>query len=95
MRSALVAAAFVGGTLAGAACLLAVVFEMQGFGGPRDAGPRLGYLSALAGGLAAAVIAPCALWRWLIPTSAPHPATVATVTVATLSGALLVALAAR
>src|SRR3954451_108707 len=54
------------GALVAVGCLLAALFEVQGFGGPRDQGPRTGYLIELALGLVAAVVIPLAVWRGLI-----------------------------
>ena len=58
--------AVAGGMLAGIGCLLAALFEIQGFGGPRDEGPRVGYLIALAVAFVAATLIPVSLWRWLL-----------------------------
>ena len=54
------------GALAGVGCLLAALFEVQGFGGPRDQGPRAGYLVELAVMFVAAVLIPVLLWRRLL-----------------------------
>jgi hypothetical protein len=54
------------GALVAVGCLLAALFEVQGFGGPRDQGPRTGYLIELALGLVAAVVVPVVLWRRLL-----------------------------
>jgi hypothetical protein len=54
------------GALAGVGCLLAALFEVQGFGGPRDQGPRTGYLVELAVAFVAAVLIPVLLWRRLL-----------------------------
>jgi len=51
------------GALAGVGCLLAALFEVQGFGGPRDQGPRVSYLVELAVTFVAAVLIPVLLWR--------------------------------
>ena len=62
-------------TVLGATCLgalfaigflLAALFEVQGFGGPRDEPPRAGYLVELALGFAACVIVPTFLARRLL-----------------------------
>ncbi|HXH88156.1 MAG TPA: hypothetical protein VNI55_06080 [Gaiellaceae bacterium] len=63
-------AAGLGGLLA-LGCVLAALFEVQGFGRPRDVDPRIGYLFLLALGLAACIVVPVALWRALLPASAP------------------------
>jgi len=65
------------GALLAVGCVIAALFELQGFGGPRDAGPRAGYLVALAASFAASVAVPVALWRALLPDSAPGWAVVA------------------
>lgn len=54
------------GMLAAIGCLLAALFEVQGFGGPRDQGPRFGYLVELAVAFVAAVLIPAVLWRRLL-----------------------------
>ena len=46
------------GMLAAIGCLLAALFEVQGFGGPRDQGPRVGYHVELAVAFVAAVLIP-------------------------------------
>ena len=61
-----VAVAIALGTLAASGCLLAAMFEVDGFGGPRDQGPRSGYLIELALGLTASVLIPVLLWRRLL-----------------------------
>jgi hypothetical protein len=65
------------GALFAVGCAIAALFELQGFGGPRDAGPRAGYLVALAAGFAVSVAVPIVLWRALLPESAPGWAVVA------------------
>lgn len=65
LKSVVVALAVAGGALAGIGCLLAALFESQGFGGPRDQGPRLVYLIELAVAFVAAVVIPVLLWRRL------------------------------
>jgi hypothetical protein len=65
------------GALLAVGCVIAALFELQGFGGPRDAGPRAGYLLALAAGFVASVAVPVVLWRALLPDSAPAWAVVA------------------
>ena len=54
------------GALAGVGCLLAALFEVQGFGGPRDQGPRFSYLVELAVVFVVAVLIPVFLWRRLL-----------------------------
>lgn len=69
---ALVVAAAVGlGALFAFGCVVAALFEVQGFGGSRDSDPSDGYLFLLALGFVACVAAPALLWRWLLPRSAP------------------------
>jgi uncharacterized BrkB/YihY/UPF0761 family membrane protein len=59
------------GALVAAGCVIAALFEAQGFGRERDTDPRAGYLLLLALGLAACVAVPVWLWRTLLPESAP------------------------
>jgi len=59
------------GALAAIGCLLAALFEVQGFGRPRDAEPRTGYLIELAVGFVASVAIPALLARWLLPRGGP------------------------
>jgi hypothetical protein len=66
LKSIAVAVAFALGALAAFGCLLAALFEIQGFGGPRDQGPRSGYLIELALGFVASVLIPVLLWRRLL-----------------------------
>jgi hypothetical protein len=77
VRIIAVGGACVLGALFAVGCVIAALFELQGFGGPRDEGPRAGYLLALAAGFAASVLVPVALWRVLLPDSAPAWALVA------------------
>lgn len=62
---AFVAAAGLGALFA-AGCLIAILFEVQGFGRARDTDPRLGYLALLALGLVVCVAAPFVVWRKLL-----------------------------
>jgi hypothetical protein len=59
------------GTLAAFGCLLAAYFEQDGFGGPRDQGPRTGYLVELGAGFVASVVVPAVVCRRLFPGSGP------------------------
>jgi len=68
-RALLAAAATALGALGAIGCALAALFEAQGFGGPRDAGPRPGYLALLALGFLASLGVPALLWRWAAPQS--------------------------
>ena len=54
------------GSLFAVGCLLAALFEVQGFGGPRDQPPRTGYVVELAVGFAACVAIPALLTRQLL-----------------------------
>ena len=71
LKAVVVAALVVLGALFAVGCALAAVFESQGFGGPRDTVPRLGYLLLLALGFVASVVVPAFVWRRLLPESAP------------------------
>lgn len=71
MRALVVGAGVLLGALFAVGCLLAALFEAQGFGRERDTDPRTGYLLLLALGLAASVTLPWWLWRRLLPGSAP------------------------
>jgi hypothetical protein len=59
------------GALFAAGFLIGALFELQGFGTPRDADPRGGRLALQALGVTACVAVPLALWRALLPDSAP------------------------
>lgn len=59
------------GALFGVGCVLAVLFELQGFGAPRDSSPRALYLLTLGVALAVCVAGPLVLWRLLLPESSP------------------------
>jgi hypothetical protein len=71
LKGLVVAAAVALGALAAVGCLIEALFEAQGFGRPRDTDPRPGYLALLALGFVASVTVPAALWRALLPGSAP------------------------
>ena len=71
LRGLVVAVAAALGGLLALGSVLAALFEVQGFGRPRDADPRIGYLFLLALGLAACIAVPVALWRALLLGSAP------------------------
>ena len=49
--------------LFGLGCILAALFEIQGFGGPPDGGPRPFYLAALALAFIVCIAAPWAVLR--------------------------------
>jgi hypothetical protein len=71
LKGVVVVAAVGVGALAAVGCLLAALFEVQGFGRPRDAEPRTGYLVELAVGFVASVAIPALLARWLFPRGGP------------------------
>lgn len=50
---------------------LDLLFESQGFGTPRDAGPRVARLLASGAILVVSVVCPFVVWRVLLPKSAP------------------------
>jgi hypothetical protein len=63
----LVVAASLGlGALFATGCVLAALFEAQGFGGPRDQAPRTGYMIQLAFAFAACVAIPAFVSRRLL-----------------------------
>ena len=70
MRAAprvLVVAAAVGlGALFAVGSLIAILFELQGFGRERDTDPRLAYLALLGLAFAVCVAAPLLIWRKLL-----------------------------
>lgn len=80
-RAVVVAAAVALGALFAFGCVLAALFEAQGFG-DRDSDPRTWYLVAMAAGFVACVAVPVALWRILLPRSAPALPLAAVVAVA-------------
>ena len=71
LRGAVVAVATALGALFAVGCVLAALFEAQGFGRPRDTDPRTGYLLLLAVALVGCVGVPYWLWRRLLPERAP------------------------
>jgi len=73
LRGLVVAVATALGALFAVGCVLAALFEAQGFGRPRDTDPRAGYLLLLAAALVACVAVPFWLWRRLLPDNAPSP----------------------
>jgi hypothetical protein len=54
------------GALFAVGCVLAALFEAQGFGGPRDQPPRTGYLPESAVAFAACIAIPAFLARRLL-----------------------------
>lgn len=77
------------GTLSAFGCALAVLFELQGFGAPREEGPRPLYLLALAFGLLLSIFLPVLAWRRLLPRTAPAWSLVLSVLFAVLVFVLL------
>ena len=77
------------GALLAAGCALAVLFELQGFGTPRDSDPRPLYIAALTLALLACVLVPLGLWRLLLPETAPATKVLVVVAVSVLVLGLL------
>jgi hypothetical protein len=82
LRVAVVAVACALGALFALGCVLAALFEAQGFGGERDTDPSIGYLLLLAAAFVACVAVPFWLWRQLLPGNAPRAVLVLGVIVA-------------
>ena len=80
-KGVVVAAAVALGALFAFGCVLAALFEAQGFG-DRDSDPRTWYLVAMGAAFVASVAAPIVLWRRLLPRSAPALPLAAVVAVA-------------
>ncbi len=72
-------------------CLLAMRLEVVGLSRPRDSGIRLGYMAALAFGVAAGIAGPALLTARLIP-SRRRLVAAAALGVSVLSGLTMVAL---
>jgi hypothetical protein len=70
LKGLVVAAAVALGALFAFGCVIAALFEVQGFG-RRSSEPRAGYLLLLMIGFLASVGVPWLLWRQLLPRSAP------------------------
>lgn len=83
VRSAIVVICAAFGVLGVIGCLLAALFELQGFGTPLDGDARAGYLLALSAGLVISVSAPLVVWRLLLPEHAPAVAIIIAATTAT------------
>ncbi len=66
LRYLVVASCATLGALFAVGCVLAALFEAQGFGGPRDQPPRTGYLLELAVAFAACIAIPAFLARRLL-----------------------------
>ena len=66
LKSLVVATSVSLGALFAVGFLLAALFEVQNFGGPRDQPPRTGYLVELAIGFVACVVVPTFLARRLL-----------------------------
>ena len=69
-KGVVVAAALALGALFAFGSVLAALFEAQGFG-DRDSDPRTWYLIAMGVAFVACIAVPVALWRLLLPRSAP------------------------
>jgi len=69
-KGVVVAVAVALGALFAVGSLLAALFEAQGFG-DRDSDPRTWYLVAMGVAFVACIAVPVALWRLLLPRSAP------------------------
>ena len=63
MRALAALVAAVVGAFFAVGLAIAILFELQGFGRPRDTDPRLWYVALLALGLVACVAVPAWLWR--------------------------------
>jgi branched-subunit amino acid ABC-type transport system permease component len=70
VKVVVVAAAVALGALFAFGCVLAALFEAQGFG-DRDSDPRTWYVVAMGAAFVACIAVPVALWRLLLPRSAP------------------------
>ncbi|MEJ5867140.1 hypothetical protein WDV85_05210 [Pseudokineococcus sp. 5B2Z-1] len=66
-RIALVAGLAAAGLLAVVGCGLALLFEVQGFGVPRDTPPRAGHVLGYGTGALAGVVVPAAVAWLLLP----------------------------
>ena len=88
-RTTVVVAAGALGALFAVGCVVAALFELQGFGAPRDGDPRLGYLLALSAAFVASIAAPLTLWRILLPETSPRTAVIAAVALTALVAWLL------
>jgi branched-subunit amino acid ABC-type transport system permease component len=69
-KGVIVAAAVALGVLFAFGSVLSALFEAQGFG-DRDSDPRMWYLVAMGAAFVACVAVPVAVWRVLLPRSAP------------------------
>ena len=70
VKAIVVAAAVALGALFAFGSVLSALFEAQGFG-DRDSDPRTWYLVAMGAAFVACIAVPVALWRLLLPRSAP------------------------
>jgi hypothetical protein len=70
LKAVVVAAAVALGVLFAFGSVLSALFEAQGFG-DRDADPRTWYLVAMGAAFVACIAVPVAVWRLLLPRSAP------------------------
>jgi len=69
-KAVVIATAVALGALFALGSVFAALFEAQGFG-DRDSTPRTWYLVAMGAAFVACVAVPIALWRLLLPRSAP------------------------
>ena len=69
-KGVVVAAAVSLGALFALGSVLSALFEAQGFG-DRDSDPRTWYLIAMGAAFVACIALPVAVWRLLLPRSAP------------------------
>lgn len=59
-------AAFIG-VLSAIGCVMAALFERDGFGRPRDSQPRTWYVALMAVGLVLSIVAPIGIAAWAFP----------------------------
>jgi len=71
LKVIVVVAVALAGALAAVGCMLAGLFELQGFGRPRDTDPRASYVALLGFGLIVSVLIPLGVWTLLLPDSSP------------------------
>lgn len=55
------------GAMASIGCLIAIKFELDGFGRERDTPIRSGYMAVLIAGLLASILIPTAITMWAVP----------------------------
>ena len=88
VRVIVVVAAVALGLLLAFGCVVAALFELDGFG-RAGAPPRESYLLALAVGFAASLMVPMVVWRLLLPRAAPGLGLAAGLTAAALIATIL------